>query len=47
MDQAVTKGRKPTFEARIEIVRYCLENARNYQRMVGRLAGSYRMSMAG
>lgn len=32
MDRAMAKGRKTTFEERIEIVRYCLDNGRNYQR---------------
>lgn len=28
MDRAMTKGRKTTFEERMEIVRYCLDNGR-------------------
>ena len=31
MDRAITKGRKTTLEDCFEIVKYCLENGRNYQ----------------
>ncbi len=41
MDRAMAKGRKTTFEERIEIVRYCLENERNYQRTAELFAVSY------
>lgn len=41
MDRAMTKGRKTTFEERIEIVRYCLDNGRNYQRTAEVFAVSY------
>jgi transposase-like protein len=41
MDRAMAKGRTTTFEERIEIVRYCLENERNYQRTAELFAVSY------
>ena len=41
MDRAMTKGRKTTFEERMEIVRYCLDNGRNYQRTAEIFAVSY------
>ncbi len=41
MDRAMTKGRKTTFEERMEIVRYCLDNGRNYQRTAEVFAVSY------
>ncbi|EON70663.1 ISSth1, transposase(orf1) [Lysinibacillus sphaericus OT4b.31] len=31
MSQAITEGRKSTFEERIEIVDYCLKHQKNYQ----------------
>ena len=31
MSQAMTDGRKTTFEERIEIVEYCLKHQKNYQ----------------
>ncbi len=37
----MTKGRKTTFEVRMEIVRYCLDNGRNYQRTAEVFAVSY------
>jgi transposase-like protein len=37
----MTKRRTTTFEERIEIVRYCLENGRNYQRTAETFALSY------
>ncbi|OGX78322.1 transposase [Exiguobacterium sp. SH31] len=41
MDRAMAKGRKTTFEERMEIVRYCLDNGRNYQRTAEIFAVSY------
>ena len=41
MDRAMAKGRKTTFEERMEIVRYCLDNGRNYQRTAEVFAVSY------
>ncbi|WP_074036508.1 IS3 family transposase [Exiguobacterium sp. AT1b] len=41
MDRAMAKGRKTTFEERMEIVRYCLDNGRNYQRTAEMFAVSY------
>lgn len=41
MGLAMTKGRTTTLEERIEIVRYCLENGRNYQRTAETFAVSY------
>ena len=41
MDRAMTKRRKTTFEERMEIVRYCLDNGRNYQRTAEVFAVSY------
>ncbi|MFK3988683.1 IS3 family transposase [Exiguobacterium mexicanum] len=41
MDRAMTKGRKTTFEERMKIVRYCLDNGRNYQRTAEIFAVSY------
>ena len=31
MSQTMTKGRKTTFEERIQIVNYCLKSQKNYQ----------------
>ena len=41
MDRAMTKGRKTTFEERLEIVKYCLENGRNYQQTAEQFQVSY------
>lgn len=41
MDRAMAKGRKTTFEERMKIVRYCLDNGRNYQRTAEKFAVSY------
>lgn len=41
MDRAMTKGRKTTFEERFEIVKYCLENGRNYQQTAEQYQVSY------
>ncbi|WP_214798981.1 IS3 family transposase [Exiguobacterium sp. s50] len=41
MDRAMTKGRKTTFEERFEIVKYCLENGRNYQQTAEKFQMSY------
>ncbi len=41
MDRAMTKGRKTTFEERFEIVKYCLENGRNYQQTAEKFQVSY------
>ena len=42
MDRAMTKGRTTIFEERMEIVRYCLDNGRNYQQTAEMFAVSYR-----
>lgn len=41
MGRTMAKGRKTTFEERIKIVRYCLDNRRNYQRTAEIFAVSY------
>ncbi|WP_138858676.1 MULTISPECIES: IS3 family transposase [Exiguobacterium] len=41
MGLAMTKGRKTTFEERFEIVKYCLENGRNYQQTAEQYQVSY------
>jgi len=41
MSQAMTKGRKTTVEERIEIVKACLENGKNYQKIAAQYEVSY------
>ncbi len=41
MNRAMTKGRKNTSEERFEIVKYCLENGRNYQQTAEKFQVSY------
>ena len=44
VEQSLTKGRKTTFEERVEIVQYCIKHSHNYSETAKKFHISYQQA---